>query len=367
MNSAKLAVSLGAVTLALTGITASAATNVVSDPVGFYKIAINPGANSISVPLPNISAFKGTVASVSGDIITFSGTPGFTANQFAPAVLGASMTPRAQYLVIICKDADKAEGAPDNTAGDWWLVQANSISSVTVANGGDTISAFVAPNDVVEIRKLTSLADMFGDGPNYILTPDVDGFADPGTTDVINIWSGSGINETFSFLTGQGLGFNGYQNATLGDFGLNGAQITLLPNQAMLVFRTPASGVTNACVLGQVQTKRFTHYLVEGPNAIGNPLAGAGQVASSNLRETMGWVDDVDGFQDPATADILNRFSGTGIDLTMSYISGQGPSFDGWFDGNNFQSTQTLDPTRAYLVFIKPGTGSRRWRQNVPY
>ncbi|NJM55668.1 MAG: TIGR02597 family protein [Verrucomicrobiae bacterium] len=161
MNSAKLAVSLGAVTLALTGITASAATNVVSDPVGFYKIAIPTGPNMISAPLPNISAFKGTVASVSGNNINFSGTPGFTSSAFGPVTVGGM--PRGQFLLIVCKDADEIDGSPANVAGDWWVISNNSTTNVTVEPSGDVVGNFVEEGDTVEIRKLTSLKDIFWD------------------------------------------------------------------------------------------------------------------------------------------------------------------------------------------------------------
>ncbi len=360
MNSTKLAVSLGAVALAVSGLTATAATNVVSDPVGFYKIAINPGANAISAPLQEISTFKGTVASVSGDIITFSGTPGFGVNAFNPVTVNGS--PRAQYVAILCNDADKAANDPNNATGDWWTIAANAAGSVTVVNGGDTISSFVAAGDQIEIRKLNSFAKLFGPVGASILAPSPDGSADPAANDVVRFVQGTSFVETWVYIAIEG--FEGYYIDGNGPF--DPATISVLPNAALVYFRKPDLMATNLCVLGGVQVKRLTHYLVPGPNTIGAVFPASATLVASGMEATAGWVPSPDGSSDPAVNDFLRELTGTSFGPAWTYVN-DGMGTTGWFDGVDFPSPEAIEPSKAYTVFVKNGSGARRFRQNVPF
>jgi hypothetical protein len=363
MNSAKLAVSLGAVTLALSGLTASAATNVVSDPVGFYKIAINPGVNPISAPLQKISVFKGTVAGVIGNTINFTGTPSFTPDAFDPITVNASA--RAQYVAIVCNDADKASGAPDNITGDWFTVSDNAAGSVTVVNDGSL--SLLAAGDQVEIRKLSNLADLFGAGASSLLVPDPDGGADRSLCDVVSFWLGLGFGEDWTYINAAtaGMGNEGYYIS--GDGPYDGSQVTFLPNQPFVYFRRSDQVATNICVLGLVQSKPLTHYLVEGPNAISAVYPATAPLVGSGLEDVTNWVADIDGSQDVLASDVVSEIgSSLGFLSTFSYVN-NGMGTEGWFDGTDLPSPLGLQPGKNYFVFVKSGTGGRKWRQPVPF
>ena len=119
----RTAVNLLACTVGLFTIASvQAQSNVVSDPVGFYKVAINPGANFIAAPLQKVHAYRGTVASVSANTVTLNGNPNFTVNQFGP------LDGFSQYILIVRND----NSANPGIQGDWWNVTANAAGTVTL-------------------------------------------------------------------------------------------------------------------------------------------------------------------------------------------------------------------------------------------
>ena len=77
---------------------AVAQTSVVSDPVGFLTTSCLGNSDTfVSVPFTRPPEFVCAIQSVSGSIITVTGTPGWTGNQFVYAV-GAQ--PKHYYALI---------------------------------------------------------------------------------------------------------------------------------------------------------------------------------------------------------------------------------------------------------------------------
>jgi len=70
---------------------ATAQTNVVTDPVGFYKIvAISNSDTFVAIPFTRPPAYMGLVESVSDSNVVVSGSPGWTVNQWVYPADGAA-------------------------------------------------------------------------------------------------------------------------------------------------------------------------------------------------------------------------------------------------------------------------------------
>jgi uncharacterized protein (TIGR02597 family) len=111
-----------------------AKAQVFSPIVGFNTItALGNSDTRFSVPLHRPSAFQGVVESVSGSVITISGLPGWTANQF---VYSAGVQTNTYYVSVVS----------GNKEGMYYRVTANAAdvgtpdtTTLTVDTGGDVI------------------------------------------------------------------------------------------------------------------------------------------------------------------------------------------------------------------------------------
>ena len=99
---------------------------VVTDPAGYYRVTLNAGANAISVPLHNFATARGLVDSVSGNAVTVTGNPSWTANAFAP------QNGFSQYILLVRKDASASPGIE----GDWWTIASNTGNTLTQRRNG---------------------------------------------------------------------------------------------------------------------------------------------------------------------------------------------------------------------------------------
>jgi uncharacterized protein (TIGR02597 family) len=341
-----LACSVGLLTLA----SAQEAPNVVSDPVGFYKVTINEGANFISAPLHKVHAYRGVVASVSGNTITFNGNPNFAVDQFNPVAVPAA---RNQYIVIV------RNSAGSNT-GDWWTIQDTTANTITVDPGADTMTTATPAGTQLEIRKLTSFKDLFGSGADCILNKSANNIANTADEDVVRFVQGTSFGATviYNSTTDQ------YRTGSpiAGDWG-DGSTLTIEPDEPVLFFRRAGTGSTNIVALGQVQTKPLTHYFQEGANTfstvyplnsdwVTSGLIASGMVPSANLVAN---VND---------EDVIRLVNGTSFDTGIILYS-----VDSTFrrSGANADPTFNAKAGAGYVYFRKAGSGPLVWRQSVPF
>jgi uncharacterized protein (TIGR02597 family) len=323
---------------------------VVSGVAGYCTVGISPGANAVSVPVQPLSVARGVVESVSGGTVALKFGYNWAANAFGPA--GGY----PQYVLVVC-------GRTAGSAGDWWTITGNTGNSLTLDTGTDNLESLLASGDVVEIRRLTSLKDLFGSGPSLILNQDGDGSAmsgDSAKADVIRFVTGTAFGT--AIFNHKGMLAEGYYqgNTYYGD----GSGITVLPGQGFMVFRQPSSTAVGMVVAGQVQSTRLAHYLRAGPNVVGSPFAGAAPVGVSGLRES-GWVDDSTGAAvngDASAADLFRLIQGTAFGTPVFYHKGLQP--EGWYEGQTKNNDFPLQPGSAYIFFMK---NAGRWRQAVPY
>jgi uncharacterized protein (TIGR02597 family) len=132
---------------------ASGAETAYTTPVGYVSLgdttvgqpALKANTDSyITLPLYRASEYTGTVGGVAGNVVTLSGTPGFTVNQYV-----SSTTP---YEILV-------EGGP--SSGLIGIISANTINSVTVTlQPGESLASVVAANKIT-IRKAWTLQSIF--------------------------------------------------------------------------------------------------------------------------------------------------------------------------------------------------------------
>ncbi|GEP44638.1 TIGR02597 family protein [Brevifollis gellanilyticus] len=176
MKTTKLATLLAALAL-------SPAFAAETDPVGFVSVTVPAHSDAIlAVPLNRAAEFKGVIQSISGNVITVAGTPGWTANAFAPGV-----TANKTYAVQI------ASGAKEGLVG---RVTANSNNTLTVT--------LAASDDLTGIGTVAAPVDPDGAGP---LTAQSD------QIDVMPYWTPSAL---FGTNAAAGSQFLGFQDANAG-------------------------------------------------------------------------------------------------------------------------------------------------------
>lgn len=231
---------------------AFAQTTVTTDPVGFVQPfnttanQINCLANSdtyVALPFTRIPEFTGAVASVSGNVITVSGSPNWTSGQF---VYAAGTQPKTYFVLI----------GPHSTTnpkeGRMYTVTANGPNSLTVNLNGDDISGVQSGTQVVLIPYST-LATVFpASDANVSFVPTTSAF-NPQTKILIPNYAGTGINisanVTYFFLNGGWRRIDRPSTEPHDD--------DILPNGGYFIVRNPGTGTT-LTMLGGVLTKKLT-------------------------------------------------------------------------------------------------------------
>ncbi len=233
------------------GITVASAQTVTTDPVGFVTPfttmpnQINMLANSdtlVSVPFTRIPAFTGAISSVAGNVITVSGSPGWTTSpqQF---VYAQGTQPNHYYVLI------GPSGTADPKEGHTYMVTANGSDTLTVNTTGDDLSGIPANTQLLIIPYWT-LGTVFpasDAGVSFIASPNA---LSRQTQILIPNYSGTGINlsaaATYFFS-------NGVWHTTADPGGDHGDDI--LVTDGYFIVRNAGTGTT-LTMLGSVLTKK---------------------------------------------------------------------------------------------------------------
>lgn len=147
---------------------ATAQTTVTTDPVGFVQLSL-PGQSDtrVSVPFTQAPAFVGTVQSTSSNTITFSGTPGWTANQF---VYASGVQPNTYYALIGTAGTSDTTGTMPKE-GSIYTITANTANTLTLNVNGDNVS-IVSEGTQISIIPYWTLATVFpASNANVSFTP----------------------------------------------------------------------------------------------------------------------------------------------------------------------------------------------------
>lgn len=319
--------------------------------VGLYKVAI-PGNNATlaSAPLHAKPSLTATVASVSGNVVSLAGSPGLVAGTLGPVSFDALQF--SQYALFLKKDASATPG----NQGDWFPITANAAGTVTVNPGSQTLAGVLAAGDIVEIRRLTSLKDIYGTGASCILNKDDD----------LDQTAG---NDLVRFAAGTGFGFEVfYHDGSLdaegfyveGTFAGDGSQVTVGPDESLWTFREGAVPAT-AVIKGNVHEYALTHYLDAGANPKGTGYPVGAPIGSSKLLES-GWDTD-DDLDQTSGNDLARGISGTGFTTEIFYHDGTLDAA-GWYVDGALDSTFPIPPSVATMYFV---ASPLIWRQPAPF
>jgi uncharacterized protein (TIGR02597 family) len=222
----------------------ASAQSVTTDPVGFTSIACPANSDTyLSVAFTRPPEFTGLIASVSGNTLTISGTPGWNNNQF---VYAAGSQPKTYYALI----GPHASVNPNEGRG--YTITSNGSNTLTVNLNGDDISG-VQANTQVLILPYATLASVFpAADQNVSFVPSPSQF-NRLTQILIPNFSGNGINlstaATYYFLNGA---WRKFGQPTTDDHGDD-----VLLNTGYFLLRN-AGTATNLTTLGSVLVKKET-------------------------------------------------------------------------------------------------------------
>ncbi len=147
MKAPKILCSIAALAFSLT-----ASHAVETDPVGFVSVTVPANSDAVlAVPLNRSSEFKGVISSIAGNVITVTGTPGWTANQFVQSLPGQIKT----YAVQI------ASGVREGLTAK---ITANTTNTLTIQlPTGDNLTGVVsgASGDQIDVLPYWTPASLF--------------------------------------------------------------------------------------------------------------------------------------------------------------------------------------------------------------
>jgi uncharacterized protein (TIGR02597 family) len=332
---------------------ALAAAQDATEVIGLHKLVLNSGANFISVPLHQKSAFRGPVQSSTANSVTFGGTPGWAIDQFGPSE-GIK-----QYILIVRKD----NSAGNSVEGDWWHITANTANQITVDAHGDNLTIHLSAGDELEVRRLTSVKDVFGFGASCRLNKDSDFDVLVAQEDVIRTVVGTSFSDEIFYHDGSMDTEGYYLNGNLIGSG-DGSTITLNPTQPIMLFRKTGSATVTNVLKGTVQTTRLTQYLAPGANAFAIPFPLDAPILTSSLQES-GWTSDLNFDILTSQEDIIRSVVGTSFTDEIFHYGGS-DDVNGWYLNGSLNEGFSFGPTKGYVAFVK-GPGPVVWRQAVPF
>lgn len=206
-----------------------------SAPAGIMQIPLLANSDSyVSVPFTRAGAINTTLSSVSGNIVTVSGAPGWTPNQFVYASGTQSNTYYARFT------SGSAEGR-------LYAVTANDTNTLTLNLGNDTLSNVTA-GDGIAVEAYWTLNTVFPNGNGINISPTA---GNRNTEVLIPDFTSVGINLSASKI----YFFNAGIWKQVGQGNANHNDDVLLPNTYFTV-RHNVSTNTVLAALGNVITSK---------------------------------------------------------------------------------------------------------------
>jgi uncharacterized protein (TIGR02597 family) len=322
---------------------AFAQTSASTTPVGYVSLGNTGGTAlpnntdiTIAVPLQNPSAWTGLVSSVDAGtgVVTLSGSPGFTTNQWVP---GAGNDP---YVLTV------QSGSNSGLVG---LITANDAGAVTVSlPSGESLTGIVS-NDTVSIRKAVT--------PSSLLA----GNTLPSGIQLLIFDGTSGQNPAFSNSFSYDSG-SWTDDTTLDDV----THSLLYPGEGLGLRNQSGTDISNLTVSGEVPTSNNRSVFTVTSGTVGQDLffsyfSPVGEIiGSSGLSSLVSSGDQLLEFDNTATG-INKAFSNS-----YSYDSGT------WTDDTTLDdvtNTLVLKGGVAYALRLQAGAtnGSYVWSDQPSY
>jgi uncharacterized protein (TIGR02597 family) len=322
--------------LASLPLTATAATEATTDPVGFITTTVTGGsANApvISLISPTLTRpveWQGAITGLSGNTITVTGTP-WSANQFNGA--------NGEYYVEVFS-ATKPGAIFD--------ISATTTSTITTLT---SLGSSAVLGDSIRIRKHVTIADFLGANNSAGLLAG----NDISVADEVSVYSG-GNPVTYWYYDGTLGG-----NAGWVDLGFQPAGNQIIgPNEGVVIKRK-ASGNKSIVFSGAVKTGNTLVPIVNGLNVIGTVSAKGLTLDTSGL---LTGNPHLTGGNDISVADELTVYSGNN-QATYWYYDGTLGGSPGWVDLGFAASGQTAIAAGSSIVVKRKG-GPFNWELPAP-
>jgi len=255
--------------LAIFAFASLASAQVTTDPVGFTTTSLLSNSDTlVSIPFTRPAEFTGAISSVAGNVITVSGTPGWTSNQF----VYNGTTQHNHYYALI-----GTSSSADPKEGHTYAVTANSATTLTVDTTNDSLTGIPASTQVILIPNWT-LGTVFpsnADGVSFTSTTQTRTFK---TQVLIPNYSVVGINQAFSTVYFFSNNVNGSSSnvgwRTVGDNTTPHDDDPLLPDGYLVVRNLNNAPTLPLTALGGVLTKKLAVPLVtQGSQAQDNSVS----------------------------------------------------------------------------------------------
>ncbi len=326
---------------------------VSSDPIGYFSFTAKANSDTlIALPLHRQPVYEGTVSSTTGNVITVTGSPNWTSNQF----VYAAGTQTNTYYVLF------GSGTKE---GMYYTVTANAASTLTVDLAGDNLATVVA-GEVVKVIPYWTFGTLFPNQTGIATTTSITG-AGAGTLILVPDMDSAGINRAsqyaYYYYSGASFGGPGWRRQGGGGTTIRNDDV-LLPD-SYIMFRNSTASDMKPAMSGSVQMTKFATPIgtVQSNTAQDNPVgltvASPVTLDQSRLYESgaISGTTSITG----AGAELLLVFdnNGTGFNPAASeayyYYTGSSFGGPGWRKQgggatNLFGSTQVFQPGRAYII-----------------
>ena len=240
---------------------ALAQTSVASDPVGFTTGSeLSNSDTLVSIPFTLAPEFTGAISSISGNVITVSGTPGWTTNQF---VYAAGTQPNHYYVLI------GPSPTGDSKEGHAYAVTANDATTLTANTTSDDLSGTSTSAQLLIIPNWTLNTIYPSTDQNVSFTPTAATRAFKSEILIPN-YAATGVNQAFSTV----YFFSNNVNGTTGNVGWRvvGDNTTdhgddpLLPAGYFVVRNLNGAPTLPLTAMGNILTKKFAIPLMTQPS-----------------------------------------------------------------------------------------------------
>lgn len=326
--------------VALVATSSSFATPLVSKWSGFVSLGDTtsgqPAIKSntdvfVSVPLLRAAEYTGTISSVSGNVVTLTGSPNLSASPQT-----GSFAPTSGIPHIIQIDSGNKEGLIA-------MVTSNTTDTLTIAlQPGDSLTD-VVNGDSITVRKATTVSNLFENSPVPALTQ-VLGFSATiprinNAADLIYEFDGTEWIDTNSFATAN--------------------NVILYPGESFFIRNQSLSPITSIVVTGDVNTSKFRTVL---------PASGVQQDIAFSFLGGPGEVIGTSGLGAVSVAGdqiLVTDNSAAGLNKAAASII----EFDGtdWVDTNTFSPVSNTFKLEAGVgYFLRSAAAGNRPYANEP-
>jgi uncharacterized protein (TIGR02597 family) len=351
-----------------------------SEPVGFITASqLSNSDTLLSIPFTRPPEFTGAIASIAGNVITVSGTPGWTTNQF----VYAAGTQSKHYYALIGTST-----AANPKEGHRYPVTANGSSTLTVDTTGDSLSGIPtspATTQVILIPNWTLNTIYPSTDQNVSFTPTT-ATRTFKTEILIPNYTALGVNQAYSTVYFFSNNVNGSSGNVgwriLGDNTTDHGDDPLLPDGYFVVRNLNGAPTLPLTAIGSVLTKKLTVPLATQASAAQdnsvamirpvdvklsdtglNPTDGS-FVATTQTRSFM---DELLVFNNTAAA--LNK-SPSAVYFYGSNVNGDTNNGVGWriLGDNSTDHGNDLIPAGSAIIIRKAanGTGGNVFWTNAP-